>query len=307
MSASGFAVPSQAGRRAIVTGTGGLGYETALALAGAGADVILAGRNPDKGAASVAAIQRAHPGASIRFERLDLASLSSVAAFAERMLAAGAPLHLLVNNAGVMALSRRGVTEDGFELQLATNYLGHFALTARLLPRLLATPGARVISLSSLAAGMGSAIDFDDLQAERGYRPYRAYGQSKLAMLMFARELARRASVAGADLISCAAHPGFARTDLIANGPAPNPVLDWLSTHLMQPAMSQSAADGALPTLFAATSPQAQPGAYYGPGGAFELKGPPHLARVPPAALDEAAAARLWAVSEQLTGVVASL
>jgi len=303
MSASGFAVPSQAGRRAIVTGTGGLGYETALALAGAGAAVILAGRNPDKGAASVEAIQRAHPGASIRFERLDLASLASVAAFAERMLTTDAPLHLLVNNAGVMAPPRRRVSEDGFELQFATNYLGHFALTARLLPRLLATPGARVISLSSLAAGMGSEIDFGDLQAERGYRPTRSYGQSKLAMLTYARELARRA---GGNLISTAAHPGFARTDLIANGPAPSPVLGAIALQLARP-ISQSASDGAWPTLFAATSPQARSGGYYGPGGPFELKGPPSLARVPPAARDEAVAARLWSVSENLTGVAASL
>jgi NAD(P)-dependent dehydrogenase (short-subunit alcohol dehydrogenase family) len=167
VSAPGFTVPSQIGRRAIVTGTGGLGYETALALAGAGADVVLAGRNPDKGAASVSAILRAHPSAAIRFEALDLASLASVAAFAERTLAEDAPLHLLVNNAGVMALPRRRVSADGFELQFATNYLGHFPLTARLLPRLMATPGARVVSLGSLYAGMGSAIDFEDLQAER--------------------------------------------------------------------------------------------------------------------------------------------
>ncbi len=304
MSAPGFTVASQIGRRAIVTGTGGLGYETALALAGAGADVVLAGRNPDKGAASVAAIRQAHPGAAIRFEALDLASLASVAAFAERTLVEDAPLHLLVNNAGVMALPRRRVSADGFELQFATNYLGHFALTARLLPRLMATPGARVVSLSSLAAGMGSAIDFGDLQAEHRYRPSRSYGQSKLAMLMFARELARRVGVSGAGLISCAAHPGFARTDLIANGPAPSPVLGAIAVQLARP-ISQSAADGAWPTLFAATSPEARAGGYYGPGGPFELKGPPRPARVPPAALDQAAAARLWSVSETLTGVTA--
>jgi NAD(P)-dependent dehydrogenase (short-subunit alcohol dehydrogenase family) len=301
MSAPGFLVPSQVGRRAIVTGTGGLGYETALVLAGAGAEVMLAGRNPDKGAASVGAILRAHPGAAIRFEPLDLASLASVAAFAERRLAEGAPLHLLVNNAGVVALPRRAVSEDGFELQFATNYLGHFALTARLLPRLLATPGARVVALSSLAAGMGSAIDFDDLQGERSYRPSRSYGQSKLAMLMFARELARRA---GAGLVSTAAHPGFARTELIANGPAPSPALGAIALQLARP-ISQSAADGAWPTLFAAASPEARSGGYYGPGGAFELKGLPRPARVPPAALDGAVAARLWSVSETLTGVAA--
>jgi NAD(P)-dependent dehydrogenase (short-subunit alcohol dehydrogenase family) len=149
MSAPGFNVPSQIGRRAIVTGTGGLGYETALALVGAGADVILAGRNPVKGAESIGAIRNAHPGAAIRFELLDLASLASVTAFAERTLAQDTPLHLLVNNAGVMALPRRAVSENGFELQFATNFLGHFALTARLLPRLLATPGARVVSLAA--------------------------------------------------------------------------------------------------------------------------------------------------------------
>ena len=297
MSAPGFSVPSQIGRRAIVTGTGGLGYETALALAGAGADVVLAGRNPDKGAASVAAIRQAHPGAAIRFEPLDLASLASVAAFAERMVAENAPLHLLVNNAGVMALPRRRVSADGFELQFATNYLGHFALTARLLPQLMATPGARVVSLSSLDAAMGSAIDFNDLQAEHSYRPYRSYGQSKLAMLMFARELARRVGVAGPGLVSCAAHPGFARTDLIANGPAPSPVLDRLQPpdETDQPVGGRRRlADPLRGDVAAGPS-----GGYYGPGGPFELKGPPHPARVPPAALDAATATRLWSVSER--------
>ena len=213
-------IPSQSGRLAVVTGaTGGLGYETALALAAAGAEVVLAGRNDSKGANALARIRAAHPGATVRFERLDLASLASVAAFAETMLAAGRGIDLLVNNAGVMAPPERQLTVDGFELQFATNYLGHFALTARLLPLLRRVPGARVVNVSSLAANLDS-IDLTDLQSQRSYVPFRTYGMTKLAMLMFALEFQRRSEAAGWGIDGMAAHPGYARTDIISNGPA---------------------------------------------------------------------------------------
>ncbi|QCI67030.1 SDR family oxidoreductase [Phreatobacter stygius] len=292
-------IPSQLGRSAIVTGTGGLGFETALALARAGGEVILAGRNPDKGIASVAAIRKAVPAASIRFEPLDLANLGSVAAFGERMRAERPSLDLLVNNAGVMTPPERRTTFDGFELQFGTNYLGHFALTAHVLPLLRQGDKPRVVNLSSLAHRSGQ-IHFDDLQGQNAYSPWRAYAQSKLAMLIFALELQRRSDAAGWGLMSNAAHPGYARTELIPNGPGTGGLLSRLSL-LLQPLASHSAADGALPTLLAATSPEAVGGAYYGPDWFYELKGPPKLAKVMPQAKDEAAAARLWDVSEQLT------
>ena len=300
------AMPSQAGRLAIVTGpTGGLGYETALALAGAGAEVVLAGRNERKGDDALARIRAAHPGAPVRFERLDLASLGSVAGFAGRMRAAGRGIDLLVNNAAVMALPRRQESEDGFELQFATNYLGHFALTARLLPLLRRGERTRVISLASLAARRG-VIAFDDLQARHSYQPWPAYAATKLAMLLFALELQRRSDAAGWGLTSIAAHPGFSRTDIFANGPGRQRHARLLY-RLLQPVMpliSQSSADGALPVLFAATAPEARGGGYYGPSGWLELKGPPAPASLPAAATDARLASRLWEVSEQLSGVV---
>lgn len=287
--------------RAVVTGaTGGLGFETAAGLARAGAHVVLAGRDAAKGQAALARLRREVPGAVAAFEMLDLASLASVEAFAARMLAADAALDTLVNNAGVMAPPDRRTTADGFELQFGVNYLGHFALTARLMPALLrAEAGARVVQVSSLAHRRGR-IAWDDLQGERRYSPWAAYGQSKLAMLMFARELARRAKAQGWPLVSIAAHPGWAATDLIANGPG------GLQARLLDAGFrlfAQSAADGALPLIFAAASPDAKAGGYYGPTGFGEIKGPPGPSRVMPQAQDAAAAARLWAVSETLTGV----
>ncbi len=293
-------IPSQQGRSAIVTGTGGLGYETALALARAGGEVIIAGRNPAKGAAAVSKIKAEAPRASIAFERLDLASLASVEDFAGRMTTARTHVDLLVNNAGVMTPPTRQTTSDGFELQFGTNYLGHFALTARLLPLLLKGSAPRVVNLSSLAH-RGGAIHFDDLQWERAYRPWASYGQSKLAMLMFAFELQRRSDAAGWGLMSNAAHPGYARTELIANGPGTDRWLFKL-TGFLRPFVSQTAAEGALPTLFAATAAEARGGAYYGPDWFYELKGAPRLAKVMPQARDEIASAKLWTVSESLTG-----
>ena len=291
-------IPSQLGKTAVVTGaTGGLGYETALALAKAGSEVILTGRDGQKGRLAIEKIGHEVTGARISYEHLDLASLASIADFVQRMHARPS-LDLLINNAGVMAPPRRQTTADGFEMQFGTNHLGHFALTARLIPLLRRASGPRVVSVSSLAHRTGS-IDFDDLQGARVYSPWKAYGQSKLACLMFALELQRRSDAAGWNLISNAAHPGFARTNLFASGPGG---LVSLATGFAAPLFGHSAADGARPILFAATSPQARPGVYYGPGGFSELRGAPAPALIMPRARDAAAAARLWDVSGKLTG-----
>ena len=297
-------IPDQTGRRAVVTGpNSGVGYETSLALAGAGAEVVLAGRNEPKGRDALARIRDVHPRAKVRFELLDLASLGSVAACADRLAAEGAPIDLLVNNAGVMGLPARQTTEDGFERQFQTNYLGHFALTGRLLPLLRRGHAPRVVSLGSLAA-RPAAINFDDLQGERTYAPYRAYQQTKLATLMFAFELQRRSDANGWGLLSNAAHPGWAMTNIFTNGPGAkaNKLMRWVAK-TVSPVFGQPSAAGALPVLYAATSPDAQPAGYYGPTGFIELKGPPGVAKVPTQANDRDVAARLWEVSEQLTGV----
>jgi NAD(P)-dependent dehydrogenase (short-subunit alcohol dehydrogenase family) len=295
-------IPPLNGKTAVITGaTGGLGYETALVLAGAGAVVVLTGRNDAKGRDAIQRIRGQFPDAKVSYETLDLASLAAVADFAKRFTAAHASLDLLINNAGVMALPQRQATADGFEMQFGINYLGHYALTAHLLPWLRRGNQPRVVNLSSLTHRSG-VIDFDDLQGTRSYSPSKAYAQSKLAMLMFALELQRRSNAAGWGLMSNAAHPGYARTDLIANGPG-NSGLLWLLIKSLQPFISQSAAEGALPTLFAATAPEAEPAGYYGPNWFYELKGPPVPAKIMSQAKDVAVAARLWDVSAALTGV----
>ena len=294
-------IPSQHGGVAVITGaTGGLGYETALALAGAGANVVLTGRNDAKGLDALTRIKTVFPDATISFENLDLASLAAVAAFAEKFSAEHASLDLLVNNGGVMAPPARQTTPDGFELQFGTNYLSHFALTAHLLPLLIKGKAARVVNVSSSAHTRG-AINFDDLQAERGYAPWKYYSQSNFAMLMFAFELQRRSDANGWGLLSNAAHPGLATTDLIANGMGGG--LQARIAGLVVPLLGQSPAEGALPQLYAATDPAAEPSAYYGPLGFMEMKGPPGKARASGKALDQAVAGRLWGVSEQLTGI----
>jgi NAD(P)-dependent dehydrogenase (short-subunit alcohol dehydrogenase family) len=294
-------IPPQGGKLAVVTGaTGGLGYQTAIRLAQAGAEVVLTGRNEAKGREAVSKIRNQFPDAKISFDVLDLASLASVADFARRFATTHSSLDLLINNAGVMALPTRQTTADGFEMQFGTNYLGHYALTAQLLPLLRRAQQPRVVSLSSIAHRTGF-IQFSDLQGERFYSPWKAYNQSKLAMLMFALELQRRSDAAGWNLISTASHPGWARTDLFANGPGFG--LISVASQFAAPLFSQSAESGALPTLFAATSPQAEGGGYYGPNGLYELRGPPAPARIMSQARDKAAAAKLWDVSQQLTGV----
>jgi NAD(P)-dependent dehydrogenase (short-subunit alcohol dehydrogenase family) len=290
-------IPPQHGRDVVVTGTGGLGFEDALALARAGANVVIAGRNPQKGAAAVSAIRRAVPGAKVRFGRVDLADLGSVATFAAQLSQEQDGLDLLINNAAVMRPPERGVTRDGFELQFGTNYLGHFALTAHLLPLLKKGRSPRVVTLSSVAARQG-AIDFDDLQAERSYRPMHVYAQSKLACLMFALELSRRSKAAGWGIESLGAHPGITRTDLIVNGSGRSSLHGRLRRYLWF--LFQPAWQGALPTLFAATDPSARDGGYYGPDRMAGIRGYPTEEQPPRPALDEAAAARLWDVSAKL-------
>jgi NAD(P)-dependent dehydrogenase (short-subunit alcohol dehydrogenase family) len=296
-------VPPQTGKLAVVTGTGGLGYETALVLAQQGAEVILAGRNSAKGHDAISKIVTLARKARVRFELLDLADLGSVNAFSNRLLAEDRPIDLLVNNAGVMTPPTRRTTADGFELQFGTNYLGHFALAGQLMPLLRRGREPRVVEVSSGAHRLGGAIHFDDLQWERSYKPWGAYAQSKLAMLMFALELQRRSDRAGWGLLSIAAHPGYARTELIANGPGADSLMARINNVLVRPFLSQSAAEGALPVLLAATSPEVKGGGYYGPTGPFELIGAPGPAVIGTHAKDLAVAGRLWELSENLTGV----
>jgi NAD(P)-dependent dehydrogenase (short-subunit alcohol dehydrogenase family) len=296
-------IPSLSGRVCVVTGaTSGLGFETALALAGAGGDVVLAGRNAVKGDAAVATIKSRHPGAQVRFSVLDLASLASVADFATRLSAEHLAVEVLVNNAGVLSLPKRRLTQDGFEMQFGTNYLGHFALTAHLLHLLRAGRATRVVQVSSIAHRMGR-IDFADLQAERSYSAMRVYCQSKLAMLLFAMELQRRSVANGWGLTSIAAHPGFSRTNIFAAATDDGATMLSRLTAIAAPLVGQSAAQGALPILYAATAPEAEGGGYYGPNGFREMRGEVGPAHVMPQGRDLAVAARLWAESERLTGV----
>lgn len=296
-------IPSQRGRTAVVTGTGGLGFQDSLALARAGAEVVIAGRNPSKGAAAVDQIRQAVPDANIAFETVDLASLVSIHAFGERLRQQRCRLDLLINNAAVMMPPTRQTTTDGFELQFGTNYLGHFALTAQLLPLLCKGSSPRVVTLSSVAARDG-AINFEDLQSERDYKPMVAYGQSKLACLMFALELQRRSDAQGWGIQSIAAHPGISRTDLIPNGAGATSAAGMARRILWF--LFQPAAQGALPTLYAATSAQATGGGYYGPDKLGETRGYPAPSNVPAQALQDENATKLWVESGRLTGMVMS-
>ena len=291
-------LPSLSGSRAVVTGANsGIGLETALELARHGAAVTLACRDLDKAAAARRRILAQVAGAAVDVQLLDLASLASVRAFAGRW---DGPLHLLVNNAGVMAPPRRAETTDGFERQMGTNHLGHFALTGLLLPSLLAAP-ARVVTVSSIAH-RSARLNLDDPQSVVGYSPQVAYGNAKLANLLFALELQRRAASHGTDLTSTAAHPGLATTGLVTNpeGLAGNPLARLLAPVVIR-VIGQSAAAGARCSLFAAVN--AEPGSYTGPARLRETRGAPGPAEVSPAAADEATAARLWELSAELTGV----
>ncbi|WP_338720092.1 oxidoreductase [Devosia sp. XK-2] len=293
-------IPPQNGRVAVVTGTGGLGLEDALALGRAGADVIIAGRNPRKGAEAVAKVRSEVPGVKVQFGEIDLANLKSVANFVERLKQQRSHIDLLINNAGVMVPPQRKQTVDGFELQLGTNYLGHFALTMGLMPLLREGRESRVVTLSSVAVRNGH-INFADLQYMSKYVPMDAYSQSKLACLMFAFELQRRSLAGNWGVTSIAAHPGISRTDLLHNAPGRMSLQGLVRTYLWF--LFQPAAQGALPTLYAATAPGAEGGGYYGPNGLSETRGYPKPASIPPQALDAAASARLWALSEEMTSL----
>jgi len=291
-------IPDQTGRTAIITGANtGLGFETAAALAGRGAHVVLAVRNIEKGKQAAASITAATPGADVALAELDLTSLESVRAAAEQLRSDHDRIDLLINNAGVM-YTPKSTTKDGFELQFGTNHLGHFALTGLLLDRLLHVPGSRVVTVSSNGHRAGR-INFADLQSERRYSRVSAYGQSKLANLMFTYELERRLRAAEAPTIALAAHPGTASTELVRHIPGPLRTAYAATGGLF----TQSATMGALPTLRAATDPAAHGGEYYGPSGLGQMKGYPVLVSSNSRSHDEAAQRRLWAESERLTGV----
>ena len=293
-------IPDQTGRTAVVTGANsGLGLVTARELAAAGASVVMACRNLDKGQAAIERVRAAVPDAQVQLEELDLASLESVRAFAERFKSTHDGLDLLVNNAGVMAPPRRR-TADGFELQFGTNHLGHFLLTTLLLPSMEGRDDARVVTLSSTAHKIGR-IAFDNLNGDRRYFRWRAYGQSKLANLLFALELDRRLRRDGSTVKSLAAHPGYAATNLQTAAP---PLIDRVVMKISTAVMAQNDEMGALPTLFAATEPGLEGGTYVGPDGPSEQRGHPTIVVPNGRARDEDTARRLWQVSEELTGSV---
>ena len=287
-------IPDQTGRTAVVTGANsGLGLSTARELARAGAHVVLACRNLEKGEAAQREV-----GSDSELEQLDLASLDSVREFADRFRAAHDGLDLLINNAGLMA-PPRGVTADGFELQFGTNVLGHFALTGRLMGLLEGRDDARIVTLSSNAHKLGR-IHWDDLQSERRYNRWRAYNQSKLGDLMLALELDRRLRAAGSTIRSVAAHPGYSATNLQSAAP---PAVDRVVMAVTNRVFAQSGDMGALPTLYAATYPGLEGGTYVGPDGFLEQRGHPEPVTPTKSARDEEAAGRLWDVCEELTGV----
>jgi len=294
-------IPSQSGKTALITGANsGIGYQAAVELARAGAHVLLGVRDLQKGSEALRKLRATVPNASAEVVQLDMASLASISAFAAGFAARHQPLDLLINNAGVMALPHRETTADGFERQFGTNHLGHFALTGLLMPQLLAAPHPRVVTVASLAHRNGK-IDFKNLQSEQKYVPWDAYSASKLANILFANELDARA--AHSRLVSIPVHPGVATTSILANGPGLKDLKSRLVT-LLAPFLFQDDAMGALPTLYAATAPEANGGEYIGPNGFQEFKGYPGPAQLKPQAKDTATAAQLWAVSEQLTGVI---
>jgi NAD(P)-dependent dehydrogenase (short-subunit alcohol dehydrogenase family) len=290
-------IPDQTGRTAVITGANtGLGYETAAALAAKGANVVLAVRNLDKGKEAARRIEQSTPGAQVTHQELDLTSLDSIRAAADELRSNHESIDLLINNAGVM-FTPKSTTKDGFELQFGTNHLGHFALTNLLLDRVLAAQGSRIVTVSSQGHRFVRGIRFDDLQWDRSYSRVGAYGQSKLANLLFTYELQRR--LTGTNTIAVAAHPGGSKTELTRNLPP----LVAAATRLAEP-LFQSADMGALPTLRAATDPGVLGGQYFGPDGFAEQRGHPKVVASSVASHDTDAQRRLWAVSEELTSVV---
>lgn len=290
-------IPDQSGRTAIVTGANsGLGYDTAAALAAKGAQVVLAVRNLDKGNEAVDRIRNSTPNAAVSLTELDLSSLDSVRRAADELRAAHPRIDLLINNAGVMYVPNRETTKDGFEMQFGTNHLGHFALTGLLLENLLTVGGSRVVTVSSVGHRILARIRFEDPHFETGYNRVRAYGQSKLANLLFTYELQRRLAAKGSSTIAAAAHPGLSDTELMRYVPAVIPDIVWK-------VVAQPAEKGALPTLRAATDPGVQGGQYYGPDGIGEVTGNPKLVASSAQSHDQDIQHRLWTMSEELTGI----
>jgi NAD(P)-dependent dehydrogenase (short-subunit alcohol dehydrogenase family) len=299
-------VPDQSGKTFVVTGANsGIGLEASRALAAKGATVVLACRNLEKGKAAVETIRNATPGAKLALERLDLGDLASIRAFADKVSRDFPRIDVLVNNAGIMAIPRR-MTKDNFETQIGTNHLGHFALTGLLLERLIASAPSRIVSVSSVAHTMGKfgALDASDLRLDHGYTKWGAYGRSKLANLLFAYELERRLEATFPMVLSVACHPGYAATNLQSVGPEmTGSIVGKAFMKIGNAMLAQSAADGALPTLYAATAPDVLGGDFIGPGGAFKIGGAPVKQHSNRASRDLETARKLWDISVQLTRV----
>lgn len=294
-------IPKRKEGLAVITGsTEGIGFEDAMALSSADWEVIIMGRNAQKGAESIAKILQINPKAKVSFEKIDLADLSSIKSFASRMISKGKAINLLINNAGVMTPPKRLETADGYELQFGTNHIGHFALTAQLLPLLRKASNARVVTVSSIANREG-VINFDDLQSSVSYVPMKAYGQAKLANLMFALELQRQSEKNGWGITSIASHPGVSRTNLLISGAGRWSAQGMARTFL--PFLFQPSAQGALPTLYAATAPEAKGGLYYGPNKMGETRGFPSIAKIPAQAENLDVSLKLWGISQKLAKV----
>ena len=294
----------QNGKMILITGANsGVGYQAALELARHGAHILLGVRNPSRGRDALQRLMREAPGATAELAEFDLASLESVRSFADSFLLRDQALDVLINNAGVMGFPDREVTVDGFERQFGTNHLGHFALTGLLLPALKRSAAARIVTVASLAHRNGT-IEKNNLQSERSYDPMGAYNNTKLANLMFAFELDRRLRRAGTQVLSIAAHPGVAKTDIFQNGPGDRGNLKMKLTKFMASALAQNDAMGALPLEYAATVPGIKGGQYIGPDGLSEIKGHPTVVQPKARALDQGKARELWTESERLTGVV---
>jgi NAD(P)-dependent dehydrogenase (short-subunit alcohol dehydrogenase family) len=294
-------IPPLTGKIALVTGaTSGLGYESALALAKAGATIIVGGRNEEKGKNALNKILELCPDSKVEFGKVDHCSLKDVGEFAAKIIAKYPCIDILINNAGITTPPKREVTEDGFEIVFGTNHLSHFALTAHLLPLLRKSSSPRVVNMTSLCYRKGR-IDFEDLQSEKCSYGFNVYDKSKLANLLFTLELQRKSDAGGWGLTATSAHPGSSRTEIMAKGQTG--LVVWISRNIFSPLFSQSAADGALPQLFAATSPEVKALDFYGPNGFFELRGTVAPAYLAPAALDEAEAVKLWDISNKLTRV----
>lgn len=292
-------IPEQFGRVVIITGANsGIGYHTAAVLADRGARVVLAVRDIEKGKLAASSIRASYPHAVVGVQQLDLTSLASVHRAADALTLAHPQIDLLINNAGVM-FTPEGRTKDGFELQLGTNHLGHFALTGLLLERMLGAYGSRVVTVSSSGHRIRGVVDFADLQMDRGYDPVAAYGRSKLANLLFTYELQRRLATKDHKMIAVAAHPGGARTGLTRHSTG----LIGLGFALFGPVLFQSAEKGALPVLRAATDAAVRGGDYYGPSGIGELRGHPRLVQSSAQSRDELLQRQLWSASEELTGI----